>query len=293
MKEAELSERMADYFSGRKEYVPGLPSYDELQGVSIWVENPNDPNDPEYPIFDKYPEAKAETEGKIKEALGVLYNARAEDIDVLARFEVNSGKTTPIKVEALFYEAVPRVTYVKQIDWKRFFGLEFYNMLSGRKPLDFIFSDAVHIEAKAKGKVKLHKSREVDLERNETYLRNLIRLDVLADALSLHDLGNPWNTHIDRDFGIHLFDFDEAFCRRTYDLWSGTAAEGLPVREIIEDEQNLIARRAAKEADRVTQLIAIMKDADFRSEEAYRLGCGNMGEYVEERLNAFGWGEVA
>jgi len=297
-----LNKRLAEYFSDRREYIQDLPPYIELRGENVRFEYPVNssisPDILENPIIDTSKKQKKRVERKLKKAFSVLYDVNERNIKILGRYRMMNGRTQPIKVNAILMGKIKRTCYVKQADWNRFFGLELYNMLSGNSPLDFVFGDSVFIDARAPGKLKHYiiqeetkSGKKEKLNENKRYVTNLIRLEVLADLLSLHDLAYPHNTNIDNSFNIHLFDFDHAFDSRIYKLYDDIPlVDKLPLVEIIRDEKNLITRRALKERKRVRKLIDIMKEVDHKSETARSMGkkFKNMGEYLEFMLNSYG-----
>lgn len=302
-----LNKRLTEYFSDRREYIQALPPYVELRGENIRFKYPVDSSIPddviENPIIDDSKSQRKRAERKLKSVFSVLYDVHERNVQILGRYRMMNGRTQPVKVDAMLMGKVKRTCYVKQADWNRFFGLELYNMLSGNSQLDFIFGDSVFVDAKAPGRLKhyiIQEEKEIQeetegkkegLNENKKYVTNLIRLEVLADLLSLHDLAYLHNTNIDDSFNIHLFDFDHAFDVKSYKLYDGvTLVDNLPLGEIIRDEKNLITRRALKERKRIRKLIDIMKEVDHKSETARSMGkkFNNMGEYLEFMLNSYG-----
>ncbi len=282
---AALDNRVMDYFIDRHEFLSSLPTYKDAYGQSSHLKydvSGYSHSSPEDPIIDNTPEAKLETENSLKKMASRLYGASEDSIIITGRSLMLSGGTVPIKVEAVLYRALPKTFYVKQFDLHRVLGMESYNLLRGNKPLSFIFSDHVIIEEEAPGRLA---SSFSNLEMNKDYLKNLVRLEVLADILSIHDLGNPFNLNVDTDYNIHLFDFDKSFSKRGYRLTYGLEArDDFPIDQIIIDESSLIFSRALKEQDRISTIINIMKLIDFQSKEAAFLGFRNMGEYFESKI---------
>jgi hypothetical protein len=126
------------------------------------------------------------------------------------------------------------------------------------------------------------------------YVEQVIRTDVLATVMGIDDLNRPPNINVDRDYDIHLFDFDQAFQRKRHSMLGlvrdSQALKDMDVGAIVEDEKRLIARRASKEALRVRYLIDVMKQTEFGQSQAKRIShdLRDMGQYVEEQLNRCG-----
>jgi len=292
MAEIPLGELVTLYFGGRKEHIPGLPPYSGLRGAQLKFTIRDIKEMPTEKIADGNPfeAVSPETERNAIKVVSHLYNADAKTVKLVELSDMFTGKTAPVRITANV-GGVAKQCFAKIPDASRFIGLELYNMLSGCKPLDFIFSELVYVDDKAPGKLLFNWNMK-DLFAIPSYVEQRVRLDSVSEVLGLNDLSmNECNSSIDSDGGIYLFDFDEGLKFRKETLISGLPLKPGVIREIQDDEFHLIARRAEKDLGRVQKLVDIMRGHNYHSNEArqYQLeGINNMGDFVAYMLKRLG-----
>lgn len=292
MADIPLGDLVKRYFEGRKEYVQGLPQYSALRGpgsLYSWHDLAKWDGD-KVPNANPFVDVPDETYSGAEKVVSQLFNAPIDVVRVTELAEMHSGKTLPVRITAEV-KGVTKVCYAKVPDAARFIALELYNIISGAKPLDFVFNEGVCVDEQAPG--KLFGDWNVDdLLAIPAYIENRVRLDSRCTVIGLNDLRiNPGNTAIDNEGNIFLFDFDEGLKYRVESLITGLSISDNLILQIQNDERNLIARRAMKELVRVQTLIDIMRENRYNANEArqYQLeGADDMGDVVAYALRQLG-----
>lgn len=287
MAEIPIDKLLGSCFHDRKEYIEGLPKYSELQGSELEYKHMQLSTHADAPNSNPYLSVSTEVEERWSHVFSQLYNTDAELVDLKEVAVMITGRTRPLRGTAIV-GGVEKVCYAKLPDSSRFFGLELFNIMSGYRPLDFIFEKNVFVSDSAPGKLEAHWDRE-ELYSMKPFQENLVRLDTLARYCCINDLYHPHNKTVDSDGNIYVIDFDESLKYVTDSLSDSVDLPQKEVFAIVEDERNLIARRVHKELDRVQALVSMLMEHNYNEGEAAQYGSfKNMGEVVAHMLQEEG-----
>ncbi len=236
LRKIELPEEIKIFFAKRSKFVRGLPSYEQIEGMG--------PEDHEKCFDNTYgsPRVLVETHSvnnidkedykkaqeRTKDLLRLFFGVPQLEISEPLREYMLTGGTKPIRVTTHISERDKRI-YVKLPSIERIIGLSLYNLISGKPPIDFLFSEYVFVEDSVPG-------RHID-DKNIRYFQRLKKLgNGIIEArtqdkfLGINDLDravdlpnsprNLVNLLVQSDGDIALFDVDCAFKKAVpnYDL---------------------------------------------------------------------------
>ncbi len=216
-------------------------------------------------ILDKTSKNKSTTEKKLKNLISRLYNTCKKNISIEKRSVIYTGHNHPLKIDLLIKKKVKKTCYIKPQVNVRAISLEFYNMLSGNKTLDYMVDNDIIIQKEQPGELLINANKTFKLKNNETYLENLIRLNTFAQLVSLSDLTNPYNTNIDKEYNIHPVDFESSFNQSHFNCLYNKNMNiyNLPLKEIIHDEAKNIISRINNHKDRYNDLLNVLKKSNY------------------------------
>ncbi|MFW6285997.1 MAG: hypothetical protein ACOC16_02640 [Nanoarchaeota archaeon] len=298
----EIDDKIKEYFKDRGYFFSDLKSYYDVEGnnIKLKYELPRDLNlmkNFENPIIDLDSIESKKTKENISNIFSKLYNCNVDLIQAGNRYLMENSATLPIKLEGTIWKNIKKVCYAKKINLNRLFGIELYNLISGNKPINYVFGDKIFVSEQAQGKLLndylkgssfFKKNWLIDEKK---YIHNNIRLEVLCSFLSLNDVvENHLNTFIDKEQNIHIIDFDKCFEPRKYRLNPGFQLDidKNTYFKVVQDEVNLINKRILGNKDSINKVINLMKDIDFGKKNAKQLGnYSNIGEYIEQKIELF------
>jgi hypothetical protein len=270
----ELPNEIKTFFSQRRKFIRGLPSYEQIEGVS--PENHEQCFDMTYgyprPLQETHPvNNQGETNYKksqtnTRDLLHLFFHVSRGSLAEPLREYMLTGGTKPIRVTTQIEEDRKRV-YVKLPSIERIMGLSFYNLISDKPPIDFLFSEYVFVEDSVIGS---HIARDniQYFKMLEKLPESLIRLSIQDRFLGINDLDRIVNLPGKKDYWVNLliqsngeaiaFDVDCAFTEISdYNLVKIARNNGIPIRE---DLEKTISKDEAK---RIMHTIKSLKNKDY------------------------------
>ncbi|MSS74378.1 hypothetical protein EXS72_01930 [Candidatus Pacearchaeota archaeon] len=303
----DLPKEIKVFFGQRRKFIRGLPSYEQIEGIN--PENHEKCFDNTYgfpiPLVETHPVNNQEKEmyesaqKKTRELIHLFFGVPNSEIAEPLREYMLTGGTKPIRISTHISDEGRRV-YVKLPSVERIMGLSLYNLISGRKHLDFLFSEYVFVEDSVQGR---HMN-----EKNIGYFKRLPKLGqsiieskIQDKFLGINDLdrevdllnspGNLVNLLIQADGEVSLFDVDCAFMKAhpPYDLVDLLRARGIPITKEIEKE---IEKKEAKRIRYVIHgtsqktykhFIDLMDKIPSLREQFKKLGFESAKKYFDEK----------
>lgn len=280
LKKIDLPDEIKAYYSKRRKFIRGLPSYDQIEGL-----NPEDHSD-SFDYTYGFPIPKEEThlvnnvdvnsyesaQRQTIELLHLFFGAPSSHISEPVREYMLTGGTKPIRVSTHLRENGTKFgkrVYVKLPSVERIIGLSLYNLISDKPPIDFLFSEYVFVEDSVPG-------RHIDKDNIQYFQRlpnlpySLVRLAVQDKFLGLHDLDRTVdlpgkknslvNLLVQSEGEVVAFDVDCAFTTAEveYSLVDKARKQGIIISEELEK------RVAQQEARRIMHTINVASPKPYR-----------------------------
>src|SRR3989344_6106954 len=245
LKKIHLPNEIKTFFSQRRKFIKGLPSYEQIEGTS--PENHDHCFDFNYghpiPIQETHPVNNRETSAyelsqkKAKDLLHLFFHAPRNNIAEPFREYMLTGGTKPIRIST-HIEKDGRRVYVKLPSVERIIGLSLYNLISDKPPINFLFSEYVFIEDSVQGR-HIDKDHIQYFQRLHKLPESLVRLTIQDKFLGINDLDRTVdlperknllvNLLVQSNGDIVAFDVDCAFTKQEieYDLVQTARDNGL------------------------------------------------------------------
>gem|GEM_PF-2836187 len=228
---------------------------------------------------------------------GILMQpGKGGEIRVAGRDYMTEGSTLPIRVTYTLNKngrtTVP-VVYVKKMNLNRVLLQSLYELATGRTP-SVKFSECTVVEPEIKGR-SLQQSYKADhkLLGDPKMRRELIRLGVVSNFLSLYDMDNGSNIIVDSNGKFRVIDFDKGFWEPislptegllnpfVVEINKGTGKEIMPlpdeklakkfapgeVEAVTRDEMGRISENLSRNEERFHEIVDLMASIPF-----YNLG---------------------
>lgn len=282
-----------NYFKNHNRLLSNSFTFKELMGMNSYLEHPlfirENQSLEESKILDKSPLNQSKTENKLKKIISKLYNTHRNNITIQKRSVMYTGHNYPLKIEFKIQNKLRKICYIKPQGFVRALSIEFYNILSGNKSLDYEVGNNVIVQKEQPGELKKRVEENILLGSNTTYLENLIRLNTFSEMISLTDLINPHNINIDKEFNLHPVDFEDSFkCLKYKCLYNQEVnILNLPYLEIIDDEINNILKRINDNKDKFRNLVSVLKKSDFINENFVSYTYKNPGEFIDHMVKEY------
>ncbi|MGV8131019.1 MAG: hypothetical protein ACP5N7_02860 [Candidatus Pacearchaeota archaeon] len=307
----DLPDEIKAHYSKRRKFIRGLPSYQQIEGI-----NPED-HSGSFDYTYGFPIPKEETRLVNNTSPEDYKSAQQQTIDLLHLFFATpqshvaepvreymlTGGTKPIRVSTHLKEGGNKFgkrVYVKLPSVERIIGLSLYNLISGKYPVDFLFSEYVFIEDSVPG-------RHIDRDNIQYFQRlqnlpySLVRLAVQDKFLGLHDLDRTVDLPGKRSSLVNLlvqsegevvaFDVDCAFTTAEvrYSLVDKAREQGIIIPEAV--EKNI----SREEARRIMHIINVVSPKPYQRfislidkiallrEQFERIGFKEANKYFRER----------
>lgn len=307
LRKIELPEEIKTFFAKRSKFVRGIPSYEQIEGVN--PENHEQCFDYIYghpiPIVETHPvnntdkEEYRKAQERTKELLKLFFGVHQADISEPLREYMLTGGTKPIRVTTHISEKWKRM-YVKLPSIERIIGLSLYNLISGKPPIDFLFSEYVFVEDSVPGR-HIDDTNISYFQRLERLGRGIIEARTQDRFLGINDLDrevdlpnsprNLVNLLVQSDGDIALFDVDCAFTKSvpSYDLVDLLRKRGIIISPEMEKKAEKEEARRILKIIRGTsrkayeKFVELMDKIPFLIEQFSKIGFKSARVYFDEK----------
>ncbi len=315
LKEIELPNSVIIHYQKRGMFLRSLPSYEQVKGSDSYI-----------------PEALLKERGvDIQGNKWALYNVEScpvrnkeggeeqainHTIDLLSRFSRERkryisrptrdyallGRTKPIRISGTIDGHIRVTVYVKKPSTLRIFGIELYNILSGRPRQEFLFSRHVFLETPVAG-IHMTANNRRRLSKRKNFVESLVRLSTLDDFMEINDLDMEVdpdetlsNVLLDNQGNVSAFDFNNLLhpaIQRNDPLIVKMMINGIKIPQNLEkkiriNESEKIMSRIRRNQGKFDEVINLMDKTPYMKRIFEEKGYKSAKRFFKSKMNILG-----